>query len=143
MRINKFVLDNNIWVSYFITKRIRELLEIIDKNELTVFSCNELLEEMKQVLDYTHLKKFQINVSYALKVMKDATVHHQLVYPIKRYIPTDENDDYLIALAIQTSSGFITSGDTDILNEKANLERKYKKLKILTKAEFEKMFKAP
>jgi len=59
MRINKFVLDNNIWVSYFITKRVRELLEIIDKNELTVFSCDELLEEMKRVLNYTHLKNFK------------------------------------------------------------------------------------
>jgi len=75
-----------------------------------------------------------------LKLVKDATVHHELVYPIKRYIPTDENDDYLIALALQTSSGFITSGDRDILSEKNNLEKKYKKLKILTKAEFEKMF---
>jgi predicted nucleic acid-binding protein len=63
-----------------------------------------------------------------------------LTYPIRRYIPQDENDDYLIALALQTSSGYITSGDDDILSEKKNLERKYKKLKILTKAEFEQMF---
>jgi len=46
----------------------------------------------------------------------------------------------LIALALQTASGFITSGDSDILSEKINLERKFKKLKILTKAEFEGMF---
>ena len=63
------------------------------------------------------------------------------MYPIKRYVPADENDDYLIALALQTSSGFITSGDDDILSEKANLEKKYKKLIILTKKEFEEMFK--
>jgi predicted nucleic acid-binding protein len=55
-------------------------------------------------------------------------------------LPDDENDDYLIALALQTSSGFITSGDDDILSQKASLEEKYKKLKILTKAEFEEMF---
>jgi predicted nucleic acid-binding protein len=47
-----------------------------------------------------------------------------LAYPIKRYIPQDENDDYLIALALQTSSGYITSGDDDILSEKNNLERR-------------------
>jgi predicted nucleic acid-binding protein len=63
-----------------------------------------------------------------------------LSYPIRRYIPRDQNDDYLIALTHQTSSGFITSGDSDILSEKANLEKKFKKLKILTKAEFEGMF---
>ena len=68
-----------------------------------------------------------------------ATFHFEITYPIKRYIPLHENDDYLIALALQTSSGFITSGDSDILSEKVNLERKYKKLKILTKLEFERM----
>jgi predicted nucleic acid-binding protein len=65
---------------------------------------------------------------------------YSLKYPIKRYIPRYENDDYLIALALQTSSGYITSGDDDILSEKQTLERKYKKLTILTKAEFERMF---
>ena len=63
-----------------------------------------------------------------------------LTYHIKRYIPKDQDDDYLVALALQTNSGFITSGDSDILLEKANLERKFKKLKILTKAEFEEKF---
>jgi hypothetical protein len=46
----------------------------------------------------------------------------------------------LIALALQTSSGFITSGDRNILWKKVALEKKFKKLKILTKAEFEGMF---
>jgi predicted nucleic acid-binding protein len=75
-----------------------------------------------------------------LKVHRKATVKFKLDYPIKRYIPKDQNDDYLIALALQTNSGFITSGDSDILSEKANLEKRFKKLKILTKAQFEEMF---
>src|ERR1700743_1102239 len=133
MRVDKFVLDNNIWISYFISKKESELLYIIDKHELTVFSCDELIKEFRTVLNYPHLKKFNINVSEAVKVLKNATVNFKITYPIRRYIPLDENDDYLIALALQTSSGFITSGDSDILSEKANLEKKYKKLKILTK----------
>ena len=140
MRINRFVLDNNIWVSYFITKGEYKLLQIIEKNELTVYSCDELLLELRTVLNYPHLKKFAVNISEAVKVLRTATAHFKIIYPIKRYIPQDQNDDYLIALALQTSSGFITSGDSDILSEKANLERKFKKLKIFTKAEFEDMF---
>jgi hypothetical protein len=41
---------------------------------------------------------------------------------------------------LQTNSGFVTSGDKNILDEKENLEKKYSKLKILTKAEFESRF---
>jgi putative PIN family toxin of toxin-antitoxin system len=140
MRVDRFVLDNNIWVSYLITGKEQKLIDIIADNGLTVFSCDELLAEVRRVLNYPHLKKYDVNVSYALKVVKGATTHYSIIYPIKRYIPLDENDDYLIALALQTSSGFITSGDSDILSEKANLEKKYKKLKIITKIEFERMF---
>jgi putative PIN family toxin of toxin-antitoxin system len=140
MRIDRFVLDNNIWVSYFITKSEYKLLQIIERHELTIYSCDELVLELRTVLNYPHLKKFSVNVSEAVKVLQSATVHFKITYPIKRYIPQDQDDDYLIALALQTSSGFITSGDSDILSEKVNLERKFKKLKILTKAEFENMF---
>lgn len=141
MRSDRFVLDNNVWISYIISKRIPFLLKIINKHELTIFSCDEFIEELRTVLNYSHLKKFNINISDAVKIVRGATVHFNHIYPIKRYIPADVNDDFLIALALQTSSGFISSGDDDILSQKVNLERKFKKLKIITKAEFEKMFK--
>jgi len=141
MRINKFVLDNNVWVSYLITRREQTLIDIISDNDLTVFSCNELLEEAKRVLSYPHLQKYKVDILYGLNVVRKATTHYELSYPIKRYIPTDADDDFIIALALQTNSGFVTSGDSDILSEKANLERKYKKLKIITKSEFESMFR--
>jgi putative PIN family toxin of toxin-antitoxin system len=140
MRVKKFVLDNNIWISYFVTRNELRLLQIIDKHELVVFSCDELIRELKDVLGRSHIKKYGINVPEALRVHRRLTVKFKLSYPVKNYIPKDENDNYLIALALQTSSGFITSGDSHILDEKGNLERKFKKLKILSKAEFETKF---
>ena len=140
MRVNRFVLDANIWVSYLITETEQDLINIIADNDLVVFRCDELLVEIARVLTYPRLKKYNVDVSYAIKILKKVTAPFELTYPIKRYIPTDKDDDYLIALALQTSSGFITSGDRNILSEKATLERKFKKLKILTKTEFEGMF---
>ena len=140
MRVNRFVLDANIWVSYLITETEQKLIEIIADSNLAVFRCDELLVEVARVLNYPRLKRYNVDVSYAIKMVKRSTAPYEITYPIKRYIPSDKDDDYLIALALQTSSGFITSGDKNILQEKANLERKFKKLKILTKAEFEGMF---
>lgn len=140
MRIDRFVLDNNIWISYLITKKERKLIDIVANNDLVIFSCKELLIELERVLGYPHLKNYKVNVPYAMQLVKKVTVDFDISYPIKRYVRTDKNDDYLIALALQTSCGFITTGDKDILLDKENLERKYKKLKILTKAEFEEMF---
>jgi putative PIN family toxin of toxin-antitoxin system len=140
MRVNRFVLDANIWISYLITEAEQKLIDIIADNNLTVFRCEELLVEVARVLNYPRLKRYNVDIPYAIRVVKRSTAPYDITYPIKRYIPLDKDDDYLIALALQTSSGFITSGDKNILLEKANLERKFKKLKILTKSEFEEMF---
>jgi predicted nucleic acid-binding protein len=60
MRVNKFVLDNNIWVSYFITKKENILLEIIETYELAIFSCDELIRELRDVLGRTHIREYGI-----------------------------------------------------------------------------------
>ena len=95
---------------------------------------------MLKVVEYPHLSKYEIDKRYAVMFVKKITLNFELSYPIKNYIPRDENDNYIIALALQTNAGYITSGDKHILSEKANLESRFKKLRILTKAEFEKRF---
>ncbi|MBX3257471.1 MAG: putative toxin-antitoxin system toxin component, PIN family [Chitinophagaceae bacterium] len=140
MRSKKFVLDANIWVSYFISEQTTFLVNAVSAKRIVIFYCAELITEIKRVLNYPHLKKYGINIKEAVKIIKSISVEYTLIYPIKRYIPSDIDDDYVIALALQTNSGFVTSGDRNILDEKENLEKKYAKLKILTKAEFENRF---
>ena len=138
MRNKRFVLDPNIYISYFISRNQNALAAFAIKPKLEFVICDELIAEFRRVLGYPRLTKFKIDIKQAVYVVTTLGTAYTLAYPIKRYIPQDENDDYLIALALQTSSG--TSGDYDILSEKNNLERKFKKLKILTKAEFEQLF---
>lgn len=140
MRIKKYVFDTNIFISYIITNKQLFLAQIVLDENLKIYYCAELIEELKRVLTYPNLKKYNINISEAVHFVKSICYPHTLEYPIKKYIPTDEADNYIIALALQTNSGFVTSGDKDILSQKANLEKKYTKLKIITKAEFEKRF---
>lgn len=122
MRVKRFVLDCNIWISYIITNQQEKIVSIISDNNIVVFGCDELYTEIQRVLKYKHLNKYKINIREAIKFIKTVTVHYEIAKPYKRYIPTDENDDYVIALALQTSSGFIKSGDNDILLEKKNLK---------------------
>lgn len=140
MRDNRFVLDNNIWVSYFITNRQQTLIDIITKTKIDVFVCDELLQEFETVLYYPHIQKFKVNIRNAVFIMKDISLHFNLNKPIKKYIPGDVDDNYILALALQTNSGYVTSGDKHILSQKEILEKKYTKLKIITKAQFEKRF---
>ena len=50
MRINRFVLDNNIWISYFITNNQQQIIDIIDLYEIAVFSSDELINEFTPVI---------------------------------------------------------------------------------------------
>ena len=140
MRVNRFVLDANIWISYAISDNLHILTDITKSSKISLIICDELITELKRVLTYPHLQKHHIDVSGFIGFVKDISVFAELSYPIKNYIPGDENDNYIIALALQTNAGYITSGDKHILSEKANLESRFKKLRILTKAEFEKRF---
>lgn len=140
MRINRFVLDNNIWISYFITNKQQKIVDILDAYEIDIFLCDELIKEFTTVLRYPHLQKYKVNIPKALKLLKEITTHFSITYPIKNYIPNDKDDNYVIALALQTNAGFVTSGDSHILTQKQHLESKFKKLKIINKSEFERMF---
>lgn len=141
MRNKRYVLDANIWISYFIKQKSLELSNIVIRNKITLFSCDEMIMEIKRVLTYPHLAAYRVDIAKAVKFIKEITVHHDLEYPIKEYIPGDSDDNYIVALALQTGAGYITSGDRHILSQKENLQKQYRKLKILTLAEFEKMMK--
>ena len=131
MRVNKYVLDANIWLSYFISNHTGFLVEIVAKKHVIIYRCDELLIELNRILGYQHIKKYNINTEGAIRIVKNITLDKELKYPIKNYIPGDKDDNYIIALALQTNSGFITSGDTHILSQKEALESKYSKLKIM------------
>ena len=136
--LSSFYKEANVWISYIITQTQNKLLDQVAEGNLTIFICDELLVELKRVFKYPQLEKYKIDIPAVIKFITDISVTHSLAYPIKRYIVDDHDDDYIVALALQTNSGFITSGDRHILSAKAKLEAKYKKLKILSKAEFER-----
>ncbi len=140
MRSKSFVLDANIWVSYLINNKVAFLIETVAINKIRLLYCEELLIEIERVLKYPHLQKYNIEIRKAIRFIKEIGVFAEIIYPIKQYIPNDENDSYIIALALQQNAGFVTSGDKHILSQKKVLELKYNKLIILTKAQFEGKF---
>ncbi len=140
MRVNKFVLDTNVWLSYFISNRTGFLIDLVANQNVVIYSSDELLKELARILDYKHIKKYGLNKRLTIRLVKQITINRDLEYPVKKYIPGDSDDDYIVALALQTNSGFITSGDRHILSQKKSLELQYRKLKIITKAEFESKF---
>ena len=65
MRVNRYVLDANIWVSYLITNNEQILTNAVIEHRITFYYCEELIVEIKRVLGYPHLKKYHINIGNA------------------------------------------------------------------------------
>lgn len=127
-------------MSYLIKNNLQTLIETVAINRIQILYSNELLEEVERVLNYPHLLKYKVDIKKAILFIKLIGVYVELTYPIKNYIPDDDYDSYIIALALQHNAGFVTSGDKHILSQKAILEKRYRKLTILTKVQFEGIF---
>lgn len=93
MRVNKFVLDTNIYISYFITKKEHILFNIIKENKVAIFTCEELFVELRRVLKYPHLSKYEIDIHQAIVAVKSVTIYRniensqsKIIYPKTKLI---------------------------------------------------------
>ncbi len=101
MRNKRFVLDPNIYISYFISRNQNTLAALAIKHKLEFVVCDELIAEFRRVLGYPRLAKFKIDIKQAVNYVMTLGTCYTLTHPIRRYIPQDENDDYLIGLALK------------------------------------------
>jgi len=58
MKGSKVILDTNIWVSFFIMAKLPELKRLVIDNELRLFTCDDLIDEIRDVLKRDKLKKY-------------------------------------------------------------------------------------
>ena len=112
--ITRIILDTNIWVSYFIGRNFDQIAPTILNNNLTVYSCIELEEELENVLNRKKIKKLlQLNTGRYLAFVRNLTQPVQ-INRVFRGCP-DDKDNYLFDLAIQSNSEFLVTGDKRLL----------------------------
>src|SRR5690606_6812319 len=98
MRVNKFVLDTNIWTSYIISGHENFLVKAVIDLNIEFYYCDELLTEISRILTYDNLAKLNINIKAAVTFIKEVGIHFTLTYPLKEYIKSDADDNFVIAL---------------------------------------------
>ncbi|MBS1647362.1 MAG: putative toxin-antitoxin system toxin component, PIN family [Bacteroidetes bacterium] len=138
MRVNNFVLDCNAWLRFLLPNKPDFILDVLEYFPNTkIYSCQELIDEIEDVLHRSRLqKRYNINHKKVQYFIKDVTHFYTLSKPIKRRVPNDEKDDYILALAIETNSSFIVSDDRHL----QSLKKAYPKINFITKEEFVKVF---
>jgi len=110
----KVILDVNIWISHFIMGRANALSDFIIDNELTVYSCPELLDELTNVIQRDKFDKYlKAPHENFLTLHQDLTqfVDIELVFADS----PDPKDNYLFDLALQHEADYLITGDKKLL----------------------------
>ncbi len=58
MKNRRVILDTNLWISFLISKRQKELDELLESGEVTLIFSQELLEEFIEVSERSKFKRF-------------------------------------------------------------------------------------
>ena len=102
-KANKIVIDTNVWLSYFLSKRFDLLAQLILDSEYEIVTSEALITEIKEVITRPKFKK-----QITLPIETYITFHEQLTickYIEKKFTGSpDPKDDFLFDLALQTNA---------------------------------------
>ena len=114
-KINKVIIDTNVWISFLIGKHLKGLHKMIASDTIKIITCKEQLSELSEVLQKPKIRKYftlyQINEFFEL--LDDCS----LIVDVKSEVDIcrDPKDNYLLALAKDAEANYMISGDDDLL----------------------------
>ena len=131
----KAVFDTNVLIAAFLTEGLCSgLLLRARKHTLNLVLCDAILKEFQGILR----KKFKLSssdISEITAIVTEAAseILHQTA-SIGR-ICRDQNDDMIIACAVDAAADYIVTGDEDLL-----ILKRYKDIVIINPRNFEALF---
>ncbi|MFH1504440.1 MAG: putative toxin-antitoxin system toxin component, PIN family [Candidatus Omnitrophota bacterium] len=137
----KVVLDTNQFVSGLISKEgaPAKILNAWREHTFILICSYEILEEIKQTLQYPHITK-KYNLSEENTISLISLIEHEAIMIPEtakiNVIKGDPDDDKIIACAVGAEADYIVSGDKHLLSL-----REYKNIPIIPAAEFLRIIK--
>jgi putative PIN family toxin of toxin-antitoxin system len=130
-KVNRIVIDTNLWISFLITKDFSKLDEIIfSRNGVLVFS-EELLNEFLEVAKRPKFRRFfsPTDIEEILETIDEYADFVKVETNVKAC--RDTKDNFLLSLSTDGNADFLLTGDKDLL-----ILKRFGKTRILTISEF-------
>jgi putative PIN family toxin of toxin-antitoxin system len=131
---NRTVLDTNTWIDCFISRKTRELTNMIDSKEVVFLRSMPSSTELKRVLARDKFKKYNFNINDVIRLHKTITEYIE-TQEIFKDCP-DPKDNFLFDLAIQGNANYLVSRDKTVLA--TPFPTKNKNIKSMKFADFKK-----
>ena len=130
----RIVIDTNVILSYAISKKMVELTEVKSKFNIEIFSCEELLHELRLAIEYPQVEKYfhKLERQRVISLFKSLATEIEIDLRYDRL--NDPKDNYLIDLAYASKSNYLVTGDREVL-----LQKHVGKIQIISPAQFKKI----
>jgi len=112
----KVIIDTNLWVSFLIGKKLAGLKKLIVDRSLQVIFCDQILEEITLVTQRPKLQKYfsTAKVKELIELLNTIGLSIEITSEVS--VCRDAKDNYLLALAKDSQSHFLITGDKDLLS---------------------------
>ena len=131
MKNRRVILDTNLWISFLISKRQKELDVLIESGAGTLSFSQELLEEFLEVSEKAKFKRFFKKSDIKTLLTQIETFGELIKVESKINECRDPKDNFLLSLSIDGKADFLVTGDSDLL-----VLGKIEKTKIVSWTEF-------
>jgi putative PIN family toxin of toxin-antitoxin system len=111
---NKTVFDVNIWISYFITGKSEEIVNMVENNHVFFYRSAQLMSELQEVINRPKFAKYFPNGTAEYVLFVELLAEHFSTRDLFNQCP-DPKDNYLFDLAYQSHSEYLVSGDKKVL----------------------------
>lgn len=114
-RKKRVIVDTNCWISFLIGRKLSSLVTLLSDDRIELVLCNELLEEIREVTQRPKFAKY-FPVYEVESLLSFLRMKGCLFEPSKNIrLCRDEEDDYLLALAVEAKAHYLVTGDKDLL----------------------------
>ena len=131
MKNRRVILDTNLWISFLISKRQKELDILLESGAVTLIFSQELFEEFLEVSERPKFKRFFKKSDIKTLPIQIETFGELIRVESKINECRDPKDKFLLSLSVDGKADFLVTGDSDLL-----VLGKIEKTKIVSWAEF-------
>jgi uncharacterized protein len=115
-KVNRVVIDTNLWISFLITKDFTKLDEIIFSRQGILVFSQELLDEFLEVAKRPKFRRFFTNADIE-EILETIEEYADFVkVQSKVEVCRDLKDNFLLSLSVDGNADFLLTGDKDLLD---------------------------
>ena len=130
-KVERIIVDTNLWISFLIKKDFKKLDERIKKGKVKLIFSVDSMDEFLTVTDRPKFRKYFTKKD--LEGLVELFDVYGEIIAVKSTVDIcrDPKDNFLLSLSVDSRANFLITGDSDLL-----VLKEFEDTKILTMTEY-------